>query len=309
MNDEAQDNGLGMIFKVLALALVCAGLGFAAVAVMGFPVMRVAVVVGVVFVLVVNAVRMAEIKRIQNAVMEEKLEQEEREHERLRAILGEEEKSELEEAHKERKIDEKLAEMARRQRELEEMERRIMAMTGATGRGGGERGATGRAPQDADGYGEGATGRALQDADGDGAEAAWERVLEMERKAGFAPDEAYLAALHTAAAEGVVDAMARLGEVALGRGTVVEAFYWTLLADMYGHPEVATTLRNLRSHWMRTGCPDEAENVSETFSEMQGDFARAVLAVQSGINAPLARRQLEGLAAAGCREAQILLER
>ena len=300
--DAPQDNDFGIIVKVLVLALVCAGLGFVGVAVMGFPIMRVAVVVGVVFVFGVNAVRMAEIKRIQNAVMEEKIAQEEREHERLKAILGEDEKAELDELHKERKIDEKLAEMARRQRELEEMERRIRAMTG----GGG---ATGRAPQDADGYGEGATGRALQDADGDGAEAAWERVLEMERKAGFAPDEAYLAALHTAAAEGVVDAMARLGEVALGRGTVVEAFYWTLLADMYGHPEVATTLRNLRSHWMRTGCPDEAENVSETFSEMQGDFARAVLAVQSGINAPLARRQLEGLAAAGCREAQILLER
>ena len=300
--DAPQDNDFGIIVKVLVLALVCAGLGFVGVAVMGFPIMRVAVVVGVVFVFGVNAVRRAEIKRIQNAVMEEKIAQEEREHERLKAILGEDEKAELDELHKERKIDEKLAEMARRQRELEEMERRIRAMTG----GGG---ATGRAPQDADGYGEGATGRALQDADGDGAEAAWERVLEMERKAGFAPDEAYLAALHTAAAEGVVDAMARLGEVALGRGTVVEAFYWTLLADMYGHPEVATTLRNLRSHWMRTGCPDEAENVSETFSEMQGDFARAVLAVQSGINAPLARRQLEGLAAAGCREAQILLER
>ena len=297
--DAPQDSGLGMIFKVLALALVCAGLGFVGVAVMGFPVMRVAVVVGVVFVFGINAMRMAEIKRIQNAVMEEKIAQEEREHERLKAMLGEDEKAELDELHKERKIDEKLAEMARRQRELEEMERRIRAMTGATG----------RALQDADGHGGGATGRALQDADGDGAEAAWERVLEMERKAGFAPDEAYLAALHTAAAEGVVDAMARLGEVALGRGTVVEAFYWTLLADMYGHPEVATTLRNLRSHWMRTGCPDEAENVSETFSEMQGDFARAVLAVQSGINAPLARRQLEGLAAAGCREAQILLER
>ena len=143
------------------------------------------------------------------------------------------------------------------------------------------------------------------------AEALWNKARSLPH--GFVPDEVkdgeYLALVREAAALGHVEAMAKLGDYAFRRGWIVEAFYWTVLAQMHGAEGLETALGEMRKTWTKEGNPPEYENVSPCFSEARGSFARAVLSIKCGRNVTRARRRLRELADMGCSEARLYLDR
>ena len=120
-------------------------------------------------------------------------------------------------------------------------------------------------------------------------------------------DQEYLSKIYAAARLGHLEAMTKLGEYAGRRGAVVEAFYWTLLAELKGAKGLKVQLRELRSRWQALGGPEQYRNAYKDFTEEQGVFARAVLRLQCGIDAAGARRRLKRLADRGVPEAQMFL--
>ena len=129
---------------------------------------------------------------------------------------------------------------------------------------------------------------------------------------GFKPDwerdRDYLEKIHGAARLGHLQAMVKLGEYAARRGAMIEAYYWTFLADLSGAEGLSVVLRQARAAWMAQGCPNEHANVYEFFSEEQSAFARAVLRLQCGIDAQYARARLNELSARGVWEARLYME-
>ncbi len=101
---------------------------------------------------------------------------------------------------------------------------------------------------------------------------------------GFVPDEvedsAYLTLVRKAAELGHLSAMVKLGDYAFRRGWIVEAFYWTLLAQLHGAAGL-----------------------------VQGELARTILFIKSGRNVTLAHRRLREFADLGYGEAQLYLSR
>ena len=120
-------------------------------------------------------------------------------------------------------------------------------------------------------------------------------------------DGDYLSKIYAAAKLGHLEAMAKLGEYAGRRGAVVEAFYWTLLAELKGAKGLKVQLRELRSRWQALGCPQQYHNAYKDFTEEQGVFARAVLRLQCGVNPQYARARLKELADRGVKEARLFL--
>lgn len=286
------------ILKAIVLLNLCIAIGYVAVSVFHVQLIRAAVPLVILFGVGVHWLYWLEKRRVKAAEMAKHEEVKQQELDRLHATSDmppatRDEKAEAERA----RLEAERAELEARKRELEELERRRAAALAAAGAG---------AERTHDGASLPKGGEAPQEIS---PEEAWERMQTMEHNLipDFVVDAEYLYYVNVAAQGGNLNAIAKLGEYAMRRGTIVEAFYWTFLADMYGHPEVATPLRNIRSLWMRSGCPGEEDNVRPDFTETQGEFARAVLAVQCGLDAPLARRTIEGLAAAGCREAEVLL--
>ena len=143
------------------------------------------------------------------------------------------------------------------------------------------------------------------------AEAIWAKAREMQHE--FIPDELtdseYLRLVRKAAALGHALARIKLGDYAFRRGWIVEAYYWTLLAQLQGAPGLDAALEEIRKTWTREGAPPEYENVTPDFSETQGVFARAVLRLRCRLDVPLARKRLQELADARCPEAMLYLSR
>ena len=143
------------------------------------------------------------------------------------------------------------------------------------------------------------------------AEALWDKARSLPH--GFVPDEiedgVYLTLVREAAALGHLSAMVKLGDYAFRRGWIVEAYYWTVLAQMHGAEGLETALGEMRKTWTKEGNPPEYENVSPCFSEARGSFARAVLSIKCGRNVTRARRRLRELADMGCSEARLYLDR
>ena len=146
-------------------------------------------------------------------------------------------------------------------------------------------------------------------ADGQTATRLWEEARGMAHN--FTPDwvldKDYLTKIYGAAKLGHLEAMAKLGEYALRRGAVVEAYYWTALAKLYGASGLSKTLLLIGSIWMSKGCPAEHRNVYSEFTEMQGSFARALLRIRCAVDAPHARARMRELAEQGCVEAQLFM--
>lgn len=138
----------------------------------------------------------------------------------------------------------------------------------------------------------------------------WEEARGMAHR--FLPDwekdQDYLAKIYAAARLGHLEAMAKLGEYAGRRGAVVEAYYWTLLADLKGVAGLKVQLRELRSRWQALGCPEQYRNTYGDFTEEQGVFARAVLRLQCGVDPQYARARLRELAERGLEEARLFLK-
>lgn len=143
------------------------------------------------------------------------------------------------------------------------------------------------------------------------ADEAWSRARVMVHE--FVPDEVadaeYLELVRRAAALGHTLAMVKLGDYAFRRGWIVEAYYWTLLAQLKGAPDLDVALAEIRKVWRREGYPPEYENVRPDFSEQQGVFARAVLRLKCGQNAAVAKKRLYELRDAQCSEALLYLAR
>lgn len=143
------------------------------------------------------------------------------------------------------------------------------------------------------------------------AETIWAKAREMQHE--FIPDELtdgeYLRLLRKAAVRGHALAMIKLGDYAYRRGWIVEAYYWTLLAQLQGTPGLDAALEEIRKTWTLEGAPPEYENVTPDFSEMQGVFARAVLRLRCRLDVSLARKRLQELADAKCPEAMLYLSR
>ena len=139
----------------------------------------------------------------------------------------------------------------------------------------------------------------------------WEEARGMTHR--FTPDwekdQEYLSKIYTAARLGHLEAMTKLGEYAGRRGAVVEAFYWTLLAELKGAKGLKVQLRELRSRWQALGCPQQYHNTYMDFTEEQGVFARAVLRLQCGVDPQYARARLKELADRGVEEARLFLDK
>ena len=137
----------------------------------------------------------------------------------------------------------------------------------------------------------------------------WDEAREMPHD--FIPDPVkdgdYLAKVYAAAKLGHLEAMAKLGEYAFRRKALVEAYYWTALAELKGAKGLERTLRKIRSAWLAARCPAQHGNTHEGFSEQQGSFARALLRIRCAVNTPLARARMRELAEQGCAEAQLFL--
>ena len=122
-------------------------------------------------------------------------------------------------------------------------------------------------------------------------------------------DQEYLSKIYAAARLGHLEAMTKLGEYAGRRGAVVEAFYWTLLAELKGATGLKVQLRELRSRWQDLGCPEQYRNAYKDFTEEQGVFARAVLRLQCEVDPQYARARLTELADRGVEEAWLFLDK
>ena len=141
------------------------------------------------------------------------------------------------------------------------------------------------------------------------ADRLWAEARDMPHN--FIPDPEtdgdYLAKIYTAARLGHLEAMVKLGDYAYRRGAVVEAFYWTILAELKGATGLDEALCEMRTRWLSEGCPEEYENAYTDFTEEQGDFARAVLRLQCEVDPQYAYACLKELADRGVPEAQLFL--
>lgn len=139
----------------------------------------------------------------------------------------------------------------------------------------------------------------------------WEEARTMTHR--FNPDwekdQEYLSKIYTAARLGHLKAMVKLGEYAYRRGAVVEAYYWTALAELKGAKGLDAALREMKTRWLSKGCPAEHRNAYDGFSEMQGSFARALLRIRCAVGTPLARARMRELAEQGCEEARLFLDK
>lgn len=136
------------------------------------------------------------------------------------------------------------------------------------------------------------------------------RTMAADRfKPDWRKDRDYLTRVYGAAKLGHHGAMLKLGDYAFRRGAVVEAYYWTALADLKGAKGLDASLRKMTVVWRSQGCPAEHKNVYDGFSEQQGSFARALLRIRCAINAPLARARMRELADQGCEEARLFLKK
>lgn len=122
-------------------------------------------------------------------------------------------------------------------------------------------------------------------------------------------DAAYLEKLCAAAKLGHIPSMLKLGDYAVRRGAIVEAYYWMSLADLRGAAGLEMTLRNMRFNWRARGYPEQRGNVYAGFSEQQGDFARALLRIRDAVNPDESRARMRELSESGCVEAQLFLEK
>lgn len=140
-----------------------------------------------------------------------------------------------------------------------------------------------------------------------------ERMWRSARKIrhNYIPDRAhdgeYLNLLHGAAMSGHSKAQAKLSDYAFRRGALVEAYYWMKLAQMNGYADAESNLKIYRDQWRRSAYPLEYENVYEHFTERQGSLGRALLRLDSGVQADQAKKRLTSMAAEGEAVAVMIL--
>ena len=141
------------------------------------------------------------------------------------------------------------------------------------------------------------------------AERLWKAAREMPHN--YIPnldeDHEYLQLVYDAAMAGGAAAQAKLGEYAFRREALVEAYYWTKMAESNGAEDVQQVLADCCAQWLEGGGDPEYENVYDFFTEQQGVLGRAELRLDTGMDAELALADLHGLCESGDQEAAYIL--
>lgn len=144
------------------------------------------------------------------------------------------------------------------------------------------------------------------------ADRLWEEARGIPHQAipDFVSDWQYMSLLHKAAKIGHARACSELGDYACLRGEFVEAFYWKWKAEANGGGRCARpSLDEIRSECLASGALMEPVEPADGLGVEEIDFARAVIAVQCGLDAGLALRRLRELADGGLPEARLFLRR
>ena len=143
----------------------------------------------------------------------------------------------------------------------------------------------------------------------DEAQRLWEeaRAIPHPYNPDWENDREYLLKILNVARLGHLEAMAKLGEYAFRRRRIVEAYYWTALAELKGAEGLESRLREIKVHWMRKRCPAELDNIHAEFTDEQGAFARALLRIRCAVNAPHGRARMRELSSLGLPEARLFL--
>ena len=130
-------------------------------------------------------------------------------------------------------------------------------------------------------------------------EELWNEARKMPHQ--FVPDKEtdakYLSLLVSSAELGFAEAQAKLGEYAVRRGCLVEAYYWMWRSNEKGWAASSyRAMRELRLVWLGAGAATEFDNVHEAFDKRRGAFARALLQFHCGLDRVNARKCIVELA-------------
>ena len=141
------------------------------------------------------------------------------------------------------------------------------------------------------------------------AEKIWAEACGMtpSENPSFATDWRYMTLLHKAAELGHAGAMSALGDIAFRRGAFVEAFFWKWKVESGGGTCVEPSLEEIRADCLASGALTDPGETGGNYGVEEDDFARAVVAVQSGLDMGIAMRRLKELAECGVEEAQLFL--
>lgn len=95
-------------------------------------------------------------------------------------------------------------------------------------------------------------------------------------------DGHYYQILHQSAHAGNLVSMDKLGELALIRKDLVEAFYWKLLMKLHHGRSSGLPARGVCRVWLDAGCPGPNTGEGRLFMENQARLSMAVLNLWSG---------------------------
>lgn len=95
-------------------------------------------------------------------------------------------------------------------------------------------------------------------------------------------DGHYYRVLHQSAHTGNLVSMNKLGELALIRKDLVEAFYWKLMVDLHHGRTSGLSARGVCHAWQDAGCPEPNREEDSLFTESQAKLSMAVLDLWSG---------------------------
>ena len=143
----------------------------------------------------------------------------------------------------------------------------------------------------------------------DEAQRLWEeaRAMPHQEVADFSTDWQYMTLLHKAAKLGHAEACSTIGDYAYLRGALIEAFFWKWKAEADGGRCVEPSLEEIRAECLASGALVEPGEPNGSYGAEEDDFARAVIAIQSGLSVATAMQRLKELAECGVEEAQIFL--
>ena len=148
-------------------------------------------------------------------------------------------------------------------------------------------------------------------ADSDEAQRLWEeaRAMPHQEVSDFSTDWQYMTLLHKAAKLGHAEACSKIGDYAYRRGALIEAFFWKWKAEADGGRCAEPSLEEVRVQCLASGALAEPGEMDGSYGIEEDDFARAVIAVQSGMSVATAMQRLKELAECGVEEAQLFLAR
>ena len=145
----------------------------------------------------------------------------------------------------------------------------------------------------------------------DEAQRLWEeaRAMPHQEVSDFSTDWQYMTLLHKAAKLGHAEACSKIGDYAYRRGALIEAFFWKWKAEADGGRCAEPSLEEVRVQCLASGALAEPGEPDGSYGVEEDDFARAVIAVQSGLSVATAMQRLKELAECGLEEAQLFLAR